>query len=124
MTGTIFLFLGSVLITIWGVAHIIPTRSVVRGFGEISRDNARIVRMTWVSEGLSLCFIGVVVLGVTILGLHINPVAVFVERAAAVMLIVSATWTAFTGARTPNVPMKLCPVVKAGVAVLFVIGSF
>ena len=123
MTGTIFLFLGSVLITIWGVAHIIPTRSVVRGFGEISRDNARIVRMTWVSEGLSLCFIGVVVLGVTILGLHINPVAVFVERAAAVMLLVSATWTAFTGARTPNVPMKLCPVVKAGVAVLFVIGS-
>ena len=72
---------------------------------------------------MSLCFIGVVVLGVTTLGLNVSPVAVFVERAAAGMLIVSAIWTAFTGARTPIVPMKLCPVVKAGVALLFVLGS-
>lgn len=122
--GIVFLYAGSILITLWGIAHIAPVKGVVRDFGDISIQNQRIIRMTWVSEGLSLCFIGIVVLWVTVLGANVNPVAIFVERAAAVMLIVSAVWTAMTGARTPIVPMKMCPFVKLVVAVLFIVGSF
>ena len=68
MLSNILLYVGSIVITLWGIAHIIPTRSVVNGFGAISADNKRIITMEWAAEGLALCFIGVLVLFVTALG--------------------------------------------------------
>jgi hypothetical protein len=34
-----------------------------------------------------------------------------------------ATWTAFTGARTSVIWIKICPLVKTVVAILFILGS-
>jgi hypothetical protein len=62
------LYVGAGIITVWGIAHIIPVKSVVKGFGQISQDNRRIITMEWIAEGLTLCFIGVLVLLVTIMG--------------------------------------------------------
>ncbi len=67
MTPTVLLYLGSIIITLWGVSHIIPTKSVVAGFGTLSSDNYRIITMEWVAEGLTLVFIGLLVLATTIL---------------------------------------------------------
>ncbi len=47
----ILLYIGSGVITVWGIAHIIPTKNVVNGFGTISDDNRRIITMEWVAEG-------------------------------------------------------------------------
>jgi len=33
------LYIGSIVIILWGIAHIIPTKAIVNGFGEISGDN-------------------------------------------------------------------------------------
>jgi hypothetical protein len=119
----ILLYIGSAVITVWGIAHIVPTRNVVNGFGTISEDNRRIITMEWVAEGLALCFIGLLVLFVTILGDSQNDASLIVYRASAGMLIVMAIWTALTGARTSIIPIRICPFVKTIVAVLFIVGS-
>jgi len=119
----ILLYIGSAVVIMWGIAHIVPTKNVVNGFGTISEDNRRIITMEWIAEGLAMCFIGLLVLFVTILGDSQNSVSLIVYRASAGMLIAMAIWTGLTGARTPIVPIKICPFVKTIVAVLFILGS-
>ena len=119
----ILLYVGSAIIIVWGIAHIIPTRSVVKGFGEISEDNTKIITMEWAAEGITLCFIGVLVLLVTVIGGSQGAVSALVYRISAGMLVVMAVWTASTGARTSIIPIKICPFVKTAVAILFVLGS-
>ena len=123
MKGKTLLYIGSIVIILWGVSHIVPTKSVVEGFGPITEENRLIITMEWVAEGLTLCFIGILVLYVTLLAGSVNPVSVIVYRAAALMLLVMAGWTGLTGARTSIIPIKICPIVKTVIAVLFVLGS-
>ena len=123
MVSDVLLYVGSAAITIWGIAHIIPTKSVVKGFGAISEDNRRIITMEWIAEGLALCFIGLLVISITITGSSENSVAVNVYRACAGMLIAMAVLTLMTGARTSVLPIRICPFVKTTVAVLFLVAS-
>jgi hypothetical protein len=123
MINEIMLYVGSVIILIWGISHIIPTKSVVSGFGNISQDNKKIITMEWISEGLTLCFIGVLVLIITLFEGTQCYVSFIVYRLSALMLLVMAGLTAMTGARTSNVPIKICPIVKTIVAILFLLGS-
>jgi hypothetical protein len=123
MLNEILLYAGSGVIFLWGIGHVLPTRSVVKDFGEISKDNRLIIMMEWIAEGLTLCFIGILVAIVTIFGGLDNGVTHIVIRASAVMLIVLAFVSSTTGARTSILPMKLCPRIKAGVALLFVLGT-
>jgi len=62
------LYTGSIAVIVWGIAHIIPTRSVISGFGAISQDNLRIISMEWIAEGLTFCFIGALTLLLTFSG--------------------------------------------------------
>lgn len=124
MINDILLQVGSIVIIVWGIAHIVPTKSVVRGFGEISEDNKRIIKMEWIAEGLTLIFIGALVLAITILGGPQNPISRNVFRASALMLIIMAILTASTGARTSIVPIKICPAIKIIVAILFLLGVY
>ncbi len=123
MINEIMLYVGSVIILIWGISHIIPTKSVVSGFGNISQDNKKIITMEWIAEGFTLCFIGVLVLIITLFEGTQCYVSFIVYRLSALMLLVMAGLTAMTGARTSNVPIKLCPIVKTIVAILFLLGS-
>jgi hypothetical protein len=115
--------IGSVGIFLWGIGHLIPTRSVVAGFGSVSEDNKRIITMEWIAEGLTLCFLGFLVLLVTLFAGPRNLVSVIVYRAAAWMLVVMAVLTFVTGAKTSITPIKICPLVKSIVAILFFVGS-
>jgi hypothetical protein len=123
MNATILLYIGGVIIVLWGISHIVPIRSVVNGFGQLTEDNRRVITMEWVAEGLALVFIGALVLLVTALGDPRSSTGVLVIRACAGMLLVMAAWTFLTGGKTAIVPIKICPLVKSSAAVLFLLGT-
>jgi len=115
----ILLYTGAAVIFLWGAGHLYATRDVVRGFGPLSGDNRRIITMEWIAEGMILCFIGVQVFTVLTMAGPNSWAAVLVGRTCAGLLIALAVLSAFTGARTSILPMRICPVVKTVVAVLF-----
>jgi len=68
----VFIYVGSSLPLLWGIAHLFPARSTVKGFGDISEDNKNIVTMEWLIEGIALIFIGISVATITAIeALHI-----------------------------------------------------
>ncbi|MFC2019352.1 hypothetical protein ACFLU4_05295 [Chloroflexota bacterium] len=115
------LYIGSIVIILWGIAHIIPTKVIVNGFGEIAEDNRKVLTMELIAEGLTLIFLGALPLLVTLLVGVQDRTAGIVYIACAVMLIVMAILTSITGARTSTIWYKLCPAVKTVVAVLFIL---
>ncbi len=123
MINETLLYIGSAIIIIWGVAHLIPTRAIVNGFGEISEDNKKIITMESIAEGLTLIFLGVLPLLVTILSDSPSRTGDTVYLACAAMLLIMAVLTLFTGARTSLLPYKICPAVKTVVALLYILGS-
>ena len=123
MINDILLYAGSAVIILWGIAHIAPTKSVVSGFGRISEDNKRIITMEWIAEGLTLCFIGIVVLLITYLEGVQNSVSILVFQLCGLMLFIMAGLTTMTGARTSVIPIKICPIIKTIVGIMFFLGS-
>jgi hypothetical protein len=123
LAGSIIVSIGAAGIVLWGIAHIAATKPVVSGFGSISEDNRKIITMAWVAEGMAMCFIGALMLIVTLCCGAPTPASVVVQRASAAMLLLMAVWTAFTGSRTSILPMKICPFVKTACAVLIFSGS-
>jgi hypothetical protein len=123
ITRYVLVSIGSMVITLWGIAHLLPTKSVVSGFGTISGDNRKIITMEWIAEGLTLCFIGLLVLLVTLYAGPQNLVSVLVYRITAWMLVAMAGLTFVTGAKTSITVIKVCPLVKSIVAILFFLGS-
>jgi hypothetical protein len=119
----ILIYIGSAIIILWGIAHLIPTQNIVKGFGEISSDNKKIITMETIAEGLTLLFLGVLPILVTVLTDPQSAAAAIVYLACAVMLLVMALLTLFTGARTPTIWYKICPAVKTAVAILFLLGG-
>ncbi len=119
----ILLYAGSIIIILWGVSHLIPTKAIVRSFGEISPDSKKILTGAVIAEGLALIFLGVLPLLITVLVEPHNTAAYITYIACAVMLMGMAVLTAATGARTPTIWSKVCPVVKTTVAALFILGS-
>ncbi|MFC1917536.1 hypothetical protein ACFLXH_02670 [Chloroflexota bacterium] len=117
------LYIGSIVIILWGIAHIIPTKAIVNSFGEISEDNRKVLTMELIAEGLTLIFLGVLPLLVTLsVGVQ-DRTASIVYLACAVMLLAMAVLTGLTGARTPTIWYKLCPAIKTLVAVLFILST-
>jgi len=123
MFNEILLYIGASIITLWGIAHIMPTKPIVKGFGELSEDNKRIITMEWIAEGLAFIFIGVLVILVTTFGGITGIVPIIVYLSSAAMLLIMSVLSLFTGARTSIIPMKICPVIKTIVALLFIIAS-
>jgi hypothetical protein len=126
--GRGLLYAAAVLVAGWGVAHLLPTRAVLAGFGPISADNRRVLTMEWVAEGLTMIFVGVLVAAVTAVDAVAgagarDSVAVVVYRASAGLLAAIAVLTALTGARTPVAWFKACPLVMATGIVLLLTGS-
>ena len=119
---SILLYLGALLTAIWGVAHLIPTKNVVTGFGEISADNRHIITMEWIVEGVSLIFIGLLVAIVTFIDPRtVVSQAVFITSASGLLTL--ALVSLFTGFKVDFLPFKLCPFIFTGSAILMIIGS-
>jgi hypothetical protein len=121
MTNQVFLYVGAAITLIWGVAHLFPTRSVVKGFGEISEDNKNIIIMEWIIEGVALIFIGILVAGVTFLSSD-NNVSNYLYIISAAELIILALVSLFTGFKVNFLPFKLCPLLFTLSAVIILIG--
>lgn len=117
------LAVGSVVIFLWGIAHMVPTGKIVDGFGQLSPDNRRIITMEWLLEGVTLCFLGALVAVVALNLGPIDPATRLVGRVAAGMLLIMEAVSALTGARTAVLPMRLCPLVKTGVALVWLVAT-
>lgn len=123
MINETLLAIGSILVFIWGMAHLFPTRSVVKGFGDITEDNKRILRMEWVNEGLTLIFVGILIVAVTFLGEKNSATQQLVYLLSACLLVAMAVLSALTGARVKFLPYRLCPFIFTISAILIIIGS-
>lgn len=119
----ILLFIASGLTLIWGVAHLFPTKSVVKGFGEISVDNKHIITMEWVIEGVTLIFLGITIAVIAMLD-PVSWIAQIVSLLIAVFLIVLAVISTVTGFRVNFFPFKLCPFIFTASAILIIAGVF
>ncbi len=123
MNGSVLVYLGSLSVVLWGIAHLIPTRGVIRGFGAISRDNQRIIAMEWITEGVALLFVGTLLAVVTWIDPQ-SPVSLAVYWASALALVVLAAVSLFTGFRVSFLPYKLCPFIFTASAALTLAGAY
>ena len=122
MLNETLLYVAAAMTALWGIAHVLPTRSVVRGFGEISQDNKRIVTMEWILEGVALIFIGVLIATVTAIDAT-TMVARSVYVISAIGLLVFAAISFFTGFRVKFLPFRLCPFIFTASSALILVGG-
>ena len=123
MTGNLLLYLASFLTVAWGVAHLFPTKNVVKGFGCISLDNQRVITMEWINEGATLIFIGVLVAAITLT----SPASLSARTVywlAIVMLNALSIISLFTGFKVNFLPYRLCPIIFTGSSILILIGMY
>jgi hypothetical protein len=123
MNATFLLYLAAFLTTLWGVAHLFPTRNVVKGFGGISLDNQRVITMEWINEGATLIFIGVLTAAVTL----VDPTSVVARTVywlAIIMLNALAIISLFTGFKVNFLPYRLCPIIFTGSSILILLGMY
>jgi hypothetical protein len=116
-------YIAAVLVGLWGVAHAIPTKRVVAGFEPITVDNRRYILQEWLAEAFTMWGLAAIVIGATAIGADGDPVVAWVYRAVAGLLVALAVLTSLTGARTPVIWFKICPVLLGTSAVLLVIAS-
>jgi len=119
MTTDIVPYIGSSVIILWGIAHIIQTRHIVSGYEPTSVNNRRIMTMEWVAEGFILIFVGLLVL----FARHFYGGCPLTYPMSALMLLVMAAWTALTGGRTSVAFLRMSPVVETIVAILILYGT-
>ena len=122
MANQTFLYIGAALTIIWGIAHLFPTKSVVRDFGDISLDNKRIITMEWITEGVALMFIGTLVGAVTLVDPD-SKVSMVVYAVSICGLLALALISLFTGFRVNFLPYRLCPFIFTASALLIFIGG-
>jgi len=118
---TILFYLAGALTVIWGIAHLFPTRKVVKNFGDISVDNKRIITMEWIIEGISLIFLGALTILITTID-SASMVSRAVYFTNVIMLTVLSVISLFTGFRVNFLPYKLCPAIFLTSAILILIG--
>jgi len=111
MKNKTLLVSSGILTMLWGISHIIPTNSIVVGFGDISVDNKRIIFMEWINEGFTLIFIGSLILLVTLIKTSEKNLKKAVYLLSFVMLISMAILSLFTGFKVNFIAFRLCPVI-------------
>jgi hypothetical protein len=115
-------YIAAATVALWGLSHVIPTRKVVAGFAPITTDNGRVLTQEWLAEAFAMWGIAALIVAVTAVegGATMRD---WVYRALAGLLFALAALTATTGARTPVIWFKICPVLLSGSAVLLAITS-
>jgi hypothetical protein len=123
MMNIILISIGGLSVVLWGVIHLFPTKSVVAGFGDISTDNKRIVFMEWINEGVTLIFIGVLVLIITCLGDVNHYISKLGYASSSGMLFVMSVISLLTGFKINHWAFRLCPVIFSVSGLLILVGS-
>jgi hypothetical protein len=123
MLKVCLLYSGSILILLWGIAHLIPTKGIVKGFEDTSTDNKKIISMEWINAGIGMCFVGLLALLITAFGNINSKEADLVYLSSSTVLFIFAVVTFLTGAKTAVVPIKICPFVNLVASFLIILGS-
>jgi hypothetical protein len=116
-------YIAGSVVAVWGVAHAAPTGSVLAGFAPITTDNRRIVLQEWLAEAFTMWGLAAMVIVATAVGGADSDIRVWVYRVAAGLLAALGVLTALTGARTPVIWFKICPVLLVGSAALLLAAS-
>ena len=114
-------YVAAALIGAWGIAHGVPTKRVVAGFA-ITTDNRRVLTQEWLAESFTMLAMAALVVAVTVTAGDTRVTAI-VYLVGAGLLLALATLTALTGARTPVVWFKVCPILLATSAALLLVAS-
>jgi len=122
--GAVLVYVAAGVVSLWGVAHVLPTMRVVRGYSDTSRDNRLVITQEWVAEAMTMWFIAAVVVIATASGSSHRALADWIYRASAIMLLAVALLTATTGARTTVIFFKICPVLLRVTAALLLTASW
>jgi hypothetical protein len=109
--------------TVWGVSHIVPSRSVVAKYGRPGDDGHNVLLMEWISEGAFLIFLGVLVTIVSAIDLQAST-ARAANLASATALIALACVSLLTGFRIRFLPFRLCPLIFTIAAGFIAAGTF
>jgi len=120
----VLLYLGGAVTIAWGTAHLYPTTTIVRGFGDISRENQLVLMMEWISEAVLLIFTGLLVVLMTAQFGARNAAAQTTFAAAGAMLLIWAAVSAATGGRVDFIMYRLCAPIFTLSAALILIGAF
>jgi len=115
------LYIAGALTLLWGISHLIPTAGVVRDFGDISTDNKLIIAMEWIGEGLTLVFLGLLTIIVTMSDSE-SMLARNVCLSIVCMLFSMTIVSLCTGFRIDFLPFKLCPLIFSSSAALIIVG--
>jgi hypothetical protein len=110
--GAVLAYIAAAVVAVWGLAHVIPTRQVVAGFGAISADNRRVITQEWLAEAIMMWGIAAFVIAITA-ATGASDVRAWVYRVGAGSLVAVGILTGLTGARTRVVWFKICPLVMA-----------
>jgi hypothetical protein len=121
--SAILAYVAAGVVALWGAAHAVPTRQVISGFAPITADNRRVIVQEWLAEAFTMWGTAAIVIAATAAG-GVADARAWVYRAAAALLIALGTLTAVTGARTPVVWFKICPVLLGGSAGLLLAASW
>jgi len=119
----ISLYIAAALTGVWGIAHLFATRGAVKGFGNLSEDNRRIITMEWIVEGIALISTAAFVAAAT----AVDPGAAVSSAVYAVALgtlVVLAVVSLFTGFKVAFLPFRLCPVIFGVSAALIAWGAW
>ena len=119
----ISLYIAAALTGVWGIAHLLATRGVIKGFGNLSEDNRRIITMEWIVEGIALISTAAFVAAAT----AVDPGAAVSSAVYAVALgtlVVLAVVSLFTGFKVAFLPFRLCPVIFGVSAALIAWGAW
>jgi hypothetical protein len=119
----ILVYIAAVVTCAWGIAHLLATRGVVAGFGELTADNRRIITMEWIVEGVALVALGSLVAAVTAAG-GSSAAASAAYATAIATLIALAIVSLFTGFRVAFLPYRLCPFIFGASATLIAVGAW
>jgi len=120
----LLLYLGGAITILWGTAHLYPTKKIVQGFGDISRDNRLVLTMEWIAEAILLIFTGTLVLLTTARFGADGAATQATSAASAVMLLVLAGVSAATGGRVDFIMYRLCAPIFALSSALIILGAF
>jgi hypothetical protein len=120
--SAVLAYVAAAVVAFWGLAHVIPTRRVVAGFGEVSVDNRRVITQEWLAEGIAMWGTAAFVIAATAAA-GPGDVRAWVYRVAAALLVAVGVLTGVTGARTAVVWFKVCPAVMALAAGLLLAAS-
>ena len=68
LMATMLASLAAALVSLWGLAHTIPTSQVLAGFNPITQDNRRVVLQEWLAEAFTMWGLAGIIVAVTIVG--------------------------------------------------------